>query len=335
MENPFDSIDRIHSVFVEFMSFIPFDVKNSHEQSLNINAYRVNDGEDEAELRFKRIYSKTPGIYGIEYAEGGKLEVDRYGQLSRSMVTVCFTGSVLKNKCITEEDLKTGNETHILLDLALHFFGRFTRNYAEATDEFWVNYPTRKEIVSCHIEIVNVNERVTRIQSPLLAPVHFSGGKGHFISEDQDKSLRNKNNTGNPDQVSQLLLSARDFHYKGQYELTIVQCSIAFEYFVYNSISNLTSKKQIKKRTKNPDCGCHVGVTQLCKIGLKDLFDIDFGSTDEFDDLSKKVLRIRNLIVHGDSGVSVSDEAALSAITITESAISCLANSFEKLEKQI
>ena len=220
----------------------------------------------------------------------------------------------------------------ILLDLALHFFTRFTRSYAEVTGQFWVSSPSRKEIVSCNIQIHYFSGEVTEIKSPLIAPVHFSGGKGHYISDIQEVDLRNKLKHTKPDQVSQLLLSAKDFHYKEQYELTIIQCSIAFEYFVYNSITPLTSKTKIKKWLKKPDCGCHVGIQQLCIKGLKELFNIDFGSRYEFLELSSKVLNIRNKIVHGDRGINVSNKNALDAIGITEKAIGWLKVEFSNVK---
>jgi hypothetical protein len=169
------------------------------------------------------------------------------------------------------------------------------------------------------------------MKSPLIAPVHFSGGEGHFISTEKDNLLREKIYEDKPDYVSQLVLSAKDFHNRKQYSLAIIQCSIAFEYFVCNAISPLTSRNKIKKQTKKPDCGCHVGISQLCETGLKELFGIDFGQSEIYQSLSRDVLRQRNLIVHGEMNVELTDGGTLAAISVTESAIVWLSEKFDSL----
>jgi len=108
---PFSSFRLIHSIYIQFLSFVPFDVKDSHEKIFEKNAYKIkDDNRANVYLRFQRIYSDQPGIHPINYAQGGKLEVDRYGQLSKSLVTICFTPQILLNYKINEDDFKKGNE---------------------------------------------------------------------------------------------------------------------------------------------------------------------------------------------------------------------------------
>jgi len=329
---PFKDFSSIHGIFINFLSFVPFDVANSHTPRGKDNAYRVYENDSAVELRFQRVYKQQPGMYPISYAPGGKLEVDRYGQLSRSNVIVCITPKILNFHGITEQEFIDGEATHILLELALHYFSRFIDSYMEATGQFWVSVPSKSEIVSCLIQIQYYSGDAIDIKSPLIAPVHFSGGKGHFINAEEDKVLRDKFNSGQKDQVTQLLLSAKDFEHREQFELVIIQCAIAFEYYIYNKINKLTSKTKIKKHTKNPDCGCHSGVNQLCETGLNALFNIDFGSTEQFQNLSQKVLKIRNRIVHGDNHVTVGKTEAAEAISVTEAAIGWLENSFHEIK---
>ncbi|AEX21751.1 hypothetical protein VEJY3_06285 [Vibrio sp. EJY3] len=331
-KEPFEKLSAIHGIYINFLSFVPFDVADSHLFEGKQNAYRVSENGSIVEIRFQRIYQQQPGIYAISYAPGGKLDVDRYGQLSRTNVTVCLTPKILESNGIEESDLTNGKATDILLELALRYFSRFTDAYRESTGQFWVSVPSKSEVVSCLIQVQYFSGEAIDIMSPLLAPVNFSGGKGHFISPEQDRVLRAKFGSGEKDQVSQLLLSAQGFEHSEQYELVIIQCAIAFEFYIYNRINELTSKTQIKKQTKKPECGCHTGVNQLCETGLKALFKVDFGATDQFTHLSENILKVRNRIVHGDSTVSVTKTAATEAISVTKQAIDWLENRFRDLK---
>lgn len=310
---------------VEFAVFVPFDVKDSFEDSLY--KYEVKGAKGEGFVHFRRDYSPISQHFPVSIAEGAEIDVDRYGQLSRSVVRVEIPKTTLEKLGVTEQNWSSPAHESKFLVYALELMNKFSRLYAEVTGDFWVSIPTKNEIL-CHTTRPIFNLGAGGCSTRMLpVPTNFSGGKGHFITQEQDSSLRQKLIGSQSDTVAELILSAKDFASRELFKLAVVQCAIAFEYYVYNELLQFPSKTKKKKfmdhHTKNSECGCHVGINAFCKSGIREYLEFDFSETDEFIGVTKNVTSVRNKIVHGES-VDVSYDQTQEAVSVTIAAISLL-----------
>ncbi|WED24054.1 hypothetical protein L3Q72_22755 [Vibrio sp. JC009] len=324
---------ELNWIGAEFSLFVPFDVKNSFGTGNfgNKCEYKVIGSRGPGHIYFLRSYKQVPHYFPLAVAEGAKVDVDRYGQLSRSIVLVALPKCTLIDLGITSDEFEDKTfENEIdgkVLAYSLELLNKFAAKYAQVTNDFWVSIPTKEEILS-H-KIIRADRGSKRIPTLKMFPekTYFSGGKGHFISTTKDCLLREMLREESPDTVDLLLLSAKDFISREQFALAIVQCAVAFEYYIYNDLIEFPSKTKRKqfmdKHTKKPDCGCHIGINEFCRTGISEFLGIEFSSTGEFENIVSNVTSVRNKIVHG-TPVKVDKEQADLAISSTINAIGYL-----------
>lgn len=328
----FRSLEQLKYIEVEFLVFVPFDIQDSFGN--DDLAYEVKTNIGKGNIQFERVYAQVPQRFPLGLAEGAKIEVDRYGQLSRSVVRVQIPRTTLVKLGVTQEDWRERSKQNQIenkaLSYSLELLSKFVEKYAEVTGDFWVTSPRKNDVLSHQVRYEYNLGTGSSSQKMLPTPTSFSGGLGHFISEEQDEVLRNKLRSGETDAVTLLMLSAKDFNHKEQFGLSIVQCAIAFEFFIYNEAisfsSNTQKNKFINKHTKKSECGCHIGINAFCITGLSEHLSIDFASTTEFQNVTKNVTSVRNKIVHGKI-VKLNAEKSALAISSTEDAISFLRRS--------
>ena len=99
-----------------------------------------------------------------------------------------------------------------------------------------------------------------------------------------------------------------------------------FENFIYKSLDGKLTKTKLDKIKRKNGCNCLVGVYQVCKVGLKSEFNSDFAESEEFISFHKKVLKVRNNLVHGVKLENVEYKDAVDAIDITMKVINKLSN---------
>lgn len=325
----FNDLEQLKYIEVEFLVFVPFDVQDSFNS--DDLAYEVNGESGKVKIQFERVYAPVPQRFPLGMAMGAKIEVDRYGQLSRSVVRVQLPRTTVVKLGITQSHWKNRSAQSEIeskaLGYSLELLNKFTEKYAEVTGDFWVTSPRKNDVLSHKISYqYNLGAGGTS-QKMLPTPTNFSGGKGHFITPEQDELLRSKLLSKETDAVTALLLSAKDFDNKELFGLAIVQCAIAFEFFVYNEAISFPSKRKKKNfinlHTKKTPCGCHIGINAFCGTGLSEHLGIDFASTAEFDSVTSNVTSVRNKIVHGEV-ISLDADKSATAISSTEQAISYL-----------
>ncbi|PSU19937.1 hypothetical protein CTM97_18540 [Photobacterium phosphoreum] len=325
----FNSLEQLKYLEIEFLAFVPFDIQDSFTN--DELAYEVYGVYGKVKIQFERVYDPVPQHFPLGIAKGAKIEVDRYGQLSRSVVRVQVPRTTLVKLDVSQKDWENRSKQSEIEDKALTYslglFNKFTEKYAEVTGDFWVTSPRKNDVLSHQIKYEFNIGTGGKSQKMMPIPVNFSGGVGHFVSEDQDEMLRKKLRSDETDAVTSLLLSAKDFDHKEQFGLAIVQCAIAFEFFVYNEAisfkSNTKKKNFIKEHTKKSECGCHIGINAFCNTGLSEHLGINFSDTVEFQNVTNNVTSVRNKIVHGEV-VKLSAEKSTQAISSTQSAINYL-----------
>lgn len=130
--------------------------------------------------------------------------------------------------------------------------------------------------------------------------------------------------------MAKLDMDAIDNLYKGNHNLTVIQCAICFENYVYTILhSKQISKTKISKLKKREECGCFVGIYQVCTTGMSDVFNLNYGETPVFKAFYENVISKRNKLVHGDILNELSKEEAGNACVATTKAIQRLNEMFE------
>jgi len=124
------------------------------------------------------------------------------------------------------------------------------------------------------------------------------------------------------DLQKELELNIRDNFNLGYYNIALLQSVTSFEYFINSNLKTKlrlsnTKLNQIKKKE---DCGCMVGISEICQRGLKKHFDVDFGNTEEFENLKNDALSHRNKIVHGELLESIDKETCKKGLKAVETA---------------
>ena len=67
-----------------------------------------------------------------------------------------------------------------------------------------------------------------------------------------------------------------------------------------------------------------VGISEVCQRGLKEYFDVDFGNTEEFENLKNDALQHRNSIIHGENLKSIDEETCKKGLKAVEIAMEYL-----------
>jgi hypothetical protein len=155
--------------------------------------------------------------------------------------------------------------------------------------------------------------------------VEFNGGKEFVLPNQDEDLLRNILVSDVYDFGKEFLLNLNDNLSLGYYNITLIQAVTWFEYFVYSHLKQRLSKTKLDK-LKKKDCGCMVGISEVCERGFLEYFDVDFGNTDEFRCLKENALKYRNLIVHGELIERISKEACQKALESVHDAQEYLIN---------
>jgi hypothetical protein len=117
-----------------------------------------------------------------------------------------------------------------------------------------------------------------------------------------------------------------------EYNIALIQCATLFEFFVYSELRKRFSNTKMDKMTKK-DCGCHIGIQQVCEVGLKEHVNFDFGATEEFVLLKQHVISVRNKIVHGTRLEMITISECEAAIDATMKAINLFRERIAKISE--
>ena len=332
-----NALENIAAITVRLVSLSGLDLKDSITDRSN-SPFKLSllNGSDVV-FRFKRIYADKLPLHNIKMPPKGRIDFDSFGQLSRSIVEITFSPQQINS---TKYAALTNNEERhsFLSEEARCFLGIFIKKYTQVTGQFWVRTISKTELLSYDIETFSTTMIKTKLNVNMTAMID-TREESHYISRDDEHRLIKAMKQPHSSKVMQLLLSAQSFLLYEENELAIVQCALAFEMFIYRNLEiavkkGITSKTKVnksKKKDKITDgCNCHVGIQQICENGMKSMLDIDFGSTVEFSEIRDDVIKLRNLIVHGED-ITIDNITAQKAINATKKALEYLEIEFDKI----
>jgi hypothetical protein len=239
---------------------------------------------------------------------------DRGGMLSHSRVQVWFDSQTFESGRIDKSLLRILPEQFI--DLSISYLNKFIRTYKFVTNEYWLRPLIRRDIFSIQYILVDTEGNQESIYEMITAPnvVQFNGGKEFQLPDNDEKFLRTALVADFYDFGKEFLLNLTDNMTLGYYNIALVQAATFFEYFVYSGLRQKLSNTQLDKIRHKKECGCWVGISEVCEKGILEHFRVDFGTTDEFKALQTNALRYRNQIVHGELLESITKEQCEKAI---------------------
>ncbi|MBS4069195.1 MAG: hypothetical protein WC279_04915 [Sulfurimonas sp.] len=277
-----------------------------------------------SQLRVKRKYNEDASGNGVKLAPFSKIENDRYGFLSKTDIQIWFDKQTFDNVGIDRQVMQIQHE--YFFQLSIKYLNKFLMNYRSITREYWIRPIKNNDIISYRCTLFDTDKQQETSYKLLNTTVYFNGGEEITISEDKEQQLRNLLLSHHNNLADDLLLNALDNLDIGNFNNTIIQCSILFENFIYKSLDGKLTKTKLDKIKRKNGCNCLVGVYQVCKVGLKSEFNSDFAESEEFISFHKKVLKVRNNLVHGVKLENVEYKDAVDAIDITMKVINKLSN---------
>lgn len=293
------NIDKLRNIILQFRIPMAFDVRNCMKKDDQGTPFIVVLDNTPAKIHIERIYEFRYKDDDIQLAPFSKIEEDRGGTLSHSRVQVWFDSQTFDSGKFDKSLIRLGPDQFI--DLSIDYLNKFIKTYKLITNEYWLRPIIQKDIFNIQYILVDTdnNQEVCHELIPRHHPMEFNGGKEFILRDHDEDLLRNVLVSDVYDFGKEFLLNLNDNLSLSYYNITVLQAVTWFEYFVYSHLKHRLSKTKLDK-LKRKDCGCMVGINEVCERGFLEYFSVDFGNTDEFRRLKENALKYRNLIVHGE-----------------------------------
>lgn len=288
--------EKVKAVVTQMELPISFDVANTlGPEGTNRPYVVVHDGLS-CLIHFKRIY-ETRFHSSIGRIEGTtvKTDQDRLGNYSYSIIQFCFYRDVIDSKRISKELLIPVQFKTLSLDC----LNTFIHHYKIATGDFWLRPIIEKDVFNFNYIAYDEDDNECQVRGFAGGVLQFNGGKEFKLEDKQEIELRERLLSDKYDFRSELYYQMIDNYELGNSNNALIQSVTLFENFVYSNIAEQLSRTKMNK-FKKKECGCLVGISEMCTRGFLELFGFDFESTPEWQNFRDKCLRLRNKIVHGE-----------------------------------
>ncbi|HEY8035523.1 MAG TPA: hypothetical protein VIF37_08040 [Methylobacter sp.] len=316
------NIEQLQNVIVEFMMPFALDIKDSLKEG-GITQYHVVIDNIPAGIRTERIYNEDACLSGARLAPYSKIKNDRFGLLSKTKVQVWFDYQMFESPLIDKSTLVT--TPNQFYGVAISYLNKLIRNYKRITREYWLPLMQMNDVIGFRYVLLDKNKQTLVINDLITQEVQFNGGKEFELDTEIDCYLR-ESIIGNHEYLQDdLYLSIIDNFDKGYFNISLIQCAIFFENYVYGNIRGKLSKTKFDKIRKKQPCGCLVGIVEVCTRGINEILGHDFGKTLVFQEFKENVLTLRNKLIHGELLEEVTHSQCEAAIHATMNAVTYLA----------
>jgi len=322
-ENKF-KIEKLRNVIVEYKIPMAFDLQNCIKEGDEGKPFLVVVDNIPARISIERIYKFRYKNESFQVAPFSKIEEDRGSMLSHSKVQIWFDSQTFNSDRIDKAIIEIIPDQFI--NLSIEYINKFIKTYKNITNEYWLRPIIEKDIFNIQYVLIdaNNNKEIVSIPIPRHHTVQFNGGKEFKLDEEIEEYFRASLKSNFYNFRQELILNMSDNFSLGYYNVALLQSVTIFENFIYSNLKTKLSNTKLDKIKKKEDCGCMVGISEVCQRGLKEYFDVDFGSTEEFENLKDGALKYRNLIVHGELLESIDKETCEKGLKAVEIAINYL-----------
>jgi hypothetical protein len=322
-ENKFE-IEKLRNVIVGYKIPMAFDLQNCIKEGDEGKPFLVVVDNIPARISIERIYEFRYKNEGFQVAPFSKIEEDRGGMLSHSKVQIWFDSQTFNSDRIDKDIIEIIPDQFI--NLSIEYINKFIKTYKNIANEYWLRPIIKKDIFNIQYVLIdtNNNKGIVSILIPHHHTVQFNGGKEFKLNEEIEECFRASLQSNFYNFRQELILNMSENFSLGYYNVALLQSVTIFENFIYSNLKTKLSNTKLDKIKKKEDCGCMVGISEVCQRGLTEYFDVDFGSTEEFENLKDNALKYRNLIVHGELLESIDKETCEKGLKAVEIAIDYL-----------
>jgi len=317
-------IEKLRNVIVEYKIPMAFDLQNCIKEGDEGKPFLVVIDNIPAQIHIERIYEFRYKSESFHVAPFSKIEEDRGGMLSHSKVQIWFDSQIFDSGKIDIDAIRIIPDQFI--DISIGYINKFINIYKNITTEYWLRPIIKKDIFNVQYVLVDSNDNmeIVSILIPKHHTVQFNGGEEFKLDKKKEDYFRDCLQSKSYNFRQELILNMLDNFNLGYYNVALLQSVTIFENFMYSNLKIKLSKTKLDKIKKKEDCGCMVGISEVCQTGLKEHFEVDFGNTEEFEKLKNDALKYRNLIVHGELLESIDKETCIKGLKAVENAIEYL-----------
>lgn len=319
------NIDNLKNVVVQMKIPMAFDVLDSFTNEDEGKPYFVVVDNIPAKIHFKRIYDfRYKNDIGEKFFKDRrdfyKIKEDRNTLLSYMEVQVWFDNKMFNSEKIDKSKITLFPDQFI--EASLPFLNKFINTYVSITGQFWLRRLIKRDIMSYQYLLINSDNYTQQIMSPFDGEhiVEFNS-KPFKLDNSLDTQLRNHLENGEYSWINDMVSIANNNYKLGMYNIALTQLAILFENYVYTNLNKKLSNTKLKKIKKKEECGCLVGISEICTRGIKEYFSYDFGATKEWDNIKNHLLKYRNKIVHGEQIEEISEAIYLDALKAQQQGI--------------
>jgi hypothetical protein len=290
--------EKVKAVVTQMRLPVSFDVLNTLAPEGTKKPYVVVHDSLTCLIHFRRVY-ETRFQSSAARIEGNtvKTDQDRTSNYSHSIIQFWFYTDVIDSDRINKDLLFIIPEQFLIL--SLDCLNTFIHHYKIVTGEFWLRPMIAKDVFNFDYIIFDENDNRQQIWGFAGGHVlHFNGGKEFKLEDKQESELRERLISDRYDFRSEVYYQMIDNYELGNFNNALIQSVTLFENFVYSNIADQLSRTKMNK-FKKKECGCLVGISEMCTRGLFQLFQFDFEATPEWQIFRDNCLRLRNKIVHG------------------------------------
>ena len=318
------NIEKLQNIVVRYKLPISFDVCDSIGSDTKGEPYLINIDNIPAQIRFKRIYENRWGN-GFDYPSYSKIEEDRSGILSHSYIEVWFDNQMIDSDKINKKLISIIPDQFVAI--SIDYLNKFINIYRRISNQFWLRNIIRNYIFNFEYYLIDSNDNKKHITKLISnGPIYFNGGEEFKLEKKDEELLRvlilHPYYSFKDEMISIIL----DNFSLGRYNLALTQGATLFENFIYSELKNTLSKTKLDKIKKKEECGCFVGISEICTRGLKEFYNFDFENTKEWEDIKEFVLKPRNKIVHGEILENIEGELCLKGLTAIKTAENLLSD---------
>lgn len=317
----FDQTKVLYATVEYHLPFV-LEVEDSLSKSYKDSGYIIDINGLSARMQTQHIHVNNT------YAAGASLEIDRYGQISHTVVKIIFDSQFINSDLVDKSLLVVQHNK--VFEQSLLFLNKFIKSYRIVSDHFFINPITRNDILNYEYHLIDSAGEISTSLVVCTQKIEFLGGKNKIIDDQANEYLKKLLVDDDDHFFEDLDLSVYENYDKGYYNIALIQCAILFEYFVYSTLKNRFhwSNNKSDRYKKCEVCGGIIGIYEICTRGLKSDLGIDFGSTIEFKNFNENVIKIRNKIVHGNSLKPISEVECVAALKAYKSAYKKLTDLF-------
>lgn len=264
------------------------------------DAYLVNLGYAKATITIKRERANlNPAIpTNVMFPNESYILGDRWGRFNYSQIVIRFDHLLPIKYHVMLSDY--------VLELSVRAINRVLRVCRAVKGDHYITI-NLSDIFSYDVQFLSgdgsaISGSVFGLANNNVITV---GGAGEANSSQVDMIKRVLENNSRLTVCQELMLNAYDYHYYGNYRMSVIESGTAFEVFVEKFLAD--TYRNLGKDDKKISDILEAGLANLLKDHIKIVTGLDFHSSAQHKEWEKHAYRVRNDVIHRGKNVSAQE----------------------------